>query len=73
MYAVSHLKSLWKRGKTKDPSPKVMRIKQNSEAFTRHFDMVQEQLETLASVDDLLSGINTACFVLLCSIFDIII
>ena len=56
IYAVSHLKNLWKRGKTKDPSPKLMTIKQNSEAFTKHFDLVQEELETLASVDDLLSG-----------------
>ena len=43
-------------GKTKNPNPRVLTIKSNSEAFRRHFDQVQEQLETLASMDDLLSG-----------------
>ena len=52
----SHLKKLWMPGKTKNPNPRILTIKVNSEAFRTHFDQVQEQLETLASMDDLLSG-----------------
>ena len=55
-YVVSHLMQLWMPGKAKNPTPRVLHIKPNSEAFTGHFDHVQEQLETLASMDDLLSG-----------------
>ena len=50
---VNYLKELWMPGKTKNPNPRV--LTKNSEAFRRHFDQVQEQLETLASMDDLLS------------------
>ena len=39
-----------------NPSPKVFSIKRDSRTFTNYFDTVQEQLETLACTDDLLSG-----------------
>ena len=57
----NHLKKLWTPGKTKNPNPRILTIKPNSEAFRAHFDQVQEQLETLASMDDLLSGQYNAC------------
>jgi hypothetical protein len=37
----------------------VFTIKKDSETFSEYFDKVQEQLETLASMDDLLSGENS--------------
>ena len=46
-------------GKAEKPKPKVFRIRKDSKTFTNYFDHVQEQLETLASMDDLLSGNNT--------------
>ena len=56
---VNHLKELWMPGKTKNLNPRVSTIKSNSKAFRRH-DQVQEQhcntRETLASMDNLLSG-----------------
>ena len=52
---VNHLKSLWVIGKTKNPTPRLLSIKPDSEAFSTYFDQVQVQLETLASMDDLLS------------------
>ena len=54
---VDLLHTQWTPGKTTSPAPKVFTITPNSQAFTTYFDEVQEQLETLASMDDLLSGI----------------
>lgn len=48
----------WVPGKAKNPKPKVLTIKKDSAVFMEYFDQVQEQLETLASMDDLLSGEN---------------
>ena len=39
--------------------PRVFTLDPESTAFSSHFDMVQEQLETLASMDDLSLVINT--------------
>lgn len=56
LYVVNILHNQWKPGKTQYPSPKVFSIKRDSRTFTNYFDTVQEQLETLACTDDLLSG-----------------
>lgn len=55
------LQEQWTPGKMKTPQPKVFTIQPNSEAFTAYFDKTQEQLETLASMDDLLSGRYIQC------------
>ena len=39
--------------------PREFTLEPESTVFSSHFDMVQEQLETLASMDDLLSGKKT--------------
>ena len=44
----------------KKPQLKVFQIAPNSEAFTTYYNKVQEQLETLATMDDLLSGEDKA-------------
>ena len=36
---------------------RVFTIKKDSQTFTDYFDQVQEQLEIIASMDDLLSGV----------------
>jgi hypothetical protein len=53
---VTYLASKWSPGKTKKPKPQIFTILKDSDAFCKKFDEVQEQLETLASMDDLLSG-----------------
>ena len=56
--AVQLFQDLWIPGnsKSKPPEPRIYTIKQNSSTFVTYFDQTQEQLETLASMDDLLSG-----------------
>lgn len=62
--AVALFKKLWTPAKTTNkPEPKVYSIAQDSKAFGEYFDKIQTQLETLASMDDLLSGVK---HVLLC-------
>lgn len=56
MLIVELLYKQWKPGKTKCPDAKVYTIINSSPVFTKYFDKVQEQLETLASMDDLISG-----------------
>lgn len=46
----------WAPGKARSPDTRVFTIEESSKVFSEYFDKVQEQLETLASVDDLLSG-----------------
>lgn len=57
---VTLLHNQWRPGKGRNTSPnmqpRVFTLEPESTAFSSHFDMVQEQLETLASTDDLLSG-----------------
>ena len=48
----------WTPGRTQNPQPREFTLSESSKAFADHFDEVQEQLETLASMDDLLSGKN---------------
>ena len=59
---VTLLHNQWRPGKGWNTSlniqPRVFTLEPES-AFSSHFDMVQEQLETLASMDDLLSGKKT--------------
>ena len=55
-YLVDLLHKLWIPGKSRNPQPRLLNIKEKSEVFTEYFDEVQEQLETLATMDDLLSG-----------------
>ena len=57
-YCVVDLHKQWVTGKTQNPESKVFTIKKDSKTFTAYFDLVQEQLETLASMDELLSGEN---------------
>ena len=57
-FPVELLQGQWIPGKTRNPNARVFKIKPNSEWFSKYFDLVQEQLETLASMDDLLSGTN---------------
>ena len=60
---VALLHNQWSPGKGWNVSlniqPRVFTQEPVSTAFRSHFDMVQEQLETLASMDDLLSGKKT--------------
>ena len=53
---------MWMIGKTKRKAmePRIFTIKSNSPTFVKHFDHIQEQLEALASIDNLLSGICDA-------------
>ena len=41
----------------KKPRAKIFTIDEASSAFSSKFDEIQEQLEKLASLDDLLSGV----------------
>ncbi|XP_065911094.1 uncharacterized protein [Dysidea avara] len=50
------LHKVWIPGKTGIPKDRVFTIKEKSEVFVAYFDEVQEQLEALACMDDLLSG-----------------
>ena len=56
IYIVDILHKQWKPGRTQNPHPRVFTINEDSKAFQDHFDQVQEQLETLTSMDNLLSG-----------------
>ena len=56
LYLVDLLHKLWIPGKSRNPQPRLLNIKEGSKVFTEYFDEVQEQLETLATMDDLLSG-----------------
>lgn len=55
---VSLFKLLWKPAKTSKPKVRAFTIPPltKSRVFDDYFDRVQAQLETLASMDDLLSG-----------------
>lgn len=53
-YAVEHLANNWKAGSKHHPEPSVFTLSNTS--FSAKFDEIQEQLEVLASMDDLLSG-----------------
>ena len=55
---VDLLHKQWVPGKAHNPESKIFTIQKNSKTFTAYFDLVQEQLETLASMDELLSGEN---------------
>ena len=57
-FVVDLLHDQWISGRARNPQPRVFTINRASEGFTAYFDQVQEQLETLASMDDLLSGMN---------------
>ena len=67
---VDHLSKQWMPGKAKNPEPRVFTIQQNSAAFSKKFDAIQEQLETLASMDDLLSGAGIITLTLLTSCYE---
>ena len=54
--AVECLASQWNAGKAKKSRAKIFTIDEASSAFSSKFDEIQEQLEILASMDDLLSG-----------------
>ena len=58
IFVVSLFKLLWKPARTGKPEVRVYFIPPMSESrvFADYFDQVQAQLETLASMDDLLSG-----------------
>ena len=60
MFTVTLLHKQWVPGKGRSTSqtiqPRMFVLEPDSTAFSSHFDLVQEQLETLASMDDLLSG-----------------
>ena len=47
--------AFYKHATTK-PEPRIFTIDQQSNVFTVKFDQIQEDLETLASMDELLSG-----------------
>lgn len=53
--AVEHLAKNWKAGSKHHPEPSVFTVS-SSTSFSAKFDEIQEQLEVLASMDDLLSG-----------------
>ena len=58
MHVVKLLQTMWieSKSKYKAPEARIFSIKENSEMFVKYFDLMQENLETLASMDDLLSG-----------------
>ena len=62
-FVVTLLHKQWRPGKGWNTSlnmqPRVFTLDPESTVFSSHFDMVQEQLETLVSMDDLLSGKKT--------------
>ena len=49
--------------KSKPPEFRIFTIREKSSTFVTYFDQTQEQLETLASMDDLLSGIQYAVYI----------
>ena len=55
-FTVAHLARQWKQGRAQKPPTRVFSLQRNSPAFTSKFDEVQTHLETMASMDDLLSG-----------------
>lgn len=60
MFTVTLLHKQWVAGKGRSTlqniRPRMFVLEPDSTAFISHFDLVQEQLETLTSMDDLLSG-----------------
>jgi len=54
--------------KCKVPELRIFTIQENSNTFVEYFDEVQDQLKTLASMDDLLSGIYAGIKICHCSI-----
>ena len=58
MHVVKLLQTMWieSKSKYKAPEARIFSIKENSEMLVKYFDLMQENLETLASMDDLLSG-----------------
>ena len=55
IYILDILHKQWKPGRTQNPRTRVFTINKDSKACEDHFDQVQEQLETLTSIDNLLS------------------
>ena len=53
---VDHLAKHWRQGRAQKPATRVFKLQNNSPAFTSKSDQVQTHLQTLASMDDLLSG-----------------
>ena len=53
---VQHLSKQWKSNKTDNLEPLTLTINPQSEVFISKFDQIQDELETLASMDELLSG-----------------
>ena len=53
---VQHLSKQWKSNKTDNLEPLMLTINPQSEVFISKFDQIQDELETLASMDELLSG-----------------
>ena len=56
-YIVDLLQKQWTPGRAQNPQPRVFIIKEDSKPFADHFNQVQEQLQSLAFMDDL-SGEN---------------
>ena len=57
MCIVEVLHKAWIPGTAKILEPRIFTIEKNSKAFVKYFDEVQDQLEALASMNDLLSGL----------------
>ena len=53
---VQHLSKQWKSNKTDNLEPLMLTINPQSEVFISKFDQIEDELETLASMDELLSG-----------------
>ena len=53
---VQHLSKQWKSNKTDNLEPLMLTINPQSEVFISKFDQIQDEIETLASMDELLSG-----------------
>ena len=47
---------VWLPSKVTKPKPRTFIASQTSDAFVAHFDKVQEQLETISSLDELVTG-----------------
>ena len=58
IHTVDLLQKQWKPGRFQKLQPRVFTTSEDSKLFADHFDQVQEQFETLASMDDLLSGMK---------------
>ncbi len=54
LLAVKHLSKNWKAGTKQHPATSEFSVSNTS--FSAKFDEIQEQLEILASMDDLMSG-----------------